>query len=264
MTEAAWWPFKPFDTSARSGYSVGYLAYDKDFFYLAVKAADRTRDPGTVRFETRSEDESFYPEVCYKGKDKTPLKWPEGVRRFSYRRNPDLPDGTTPPKDNVQIGFNVLAPAQKESLETLPGTMPKYVTFNRLDTDYEYALNLVAPQYGGGTEVWRMASPGMPHKHFYPHSLKSPFDGPVKDAKLVITYDGNTRITECAIPWSEMPAVKKALDEGRTIKLTYRVNDNDRTWMELAQGRSVAKHGLSLHPDWTEHWGNEIEFAWGR
>jgi len=58
--------------------------------------------------------------------------------------------------------------------------------------------------------------------------------------------------------------VKKALDEGRTIKLTYRVNDNDRTWMELAQGRSVAKHSLSLHPDWTEHWGNEIEFAWGR
>jgi hypothetical protein len=34
--------------------------------------------------------------------------------------------------------------------------------------------------------------------------------------------------------------------------------------MELAQGRSVAKHSLSLHPDWTEHWGNEIEFAWGR
>jgi hypothetical protein len=264
MTEAAWWPFKPFDTSAKSGYSVGYLAYDKDYFYLAVKAADRTRDPGTVRFETRNDDEWFYPEVCYKGKEKTPLKWPEGVRRFSYRKSPDLPDGTSPPKDNVQIGFNVLAPAQKESLETFPGTMPKYVTFNCLDTDYEYALNLVAPRYGGGTEVWRMASPGMPHKHFYPHSLKSPFDGPVKDARLVITYDGNTRITECAIPWSEMPAVKKALDEGRTIKLTYRVNDNDRTWMELAQGRSVVKHGLSLHPDWTEHWGNEIEFAWGR
>ena len=63
------------------------------------------------------------------------------------------------------------------------------------DTDYEYALNPVAPAFGGGTEVWRLLAPGMPRKHFYPRQFKSAVDGgPVTGAKLIIKRDGNTRI----------------------------------------------------------------------
>ncbi len=38
--------------------------------------------------------------------DKKELTWPEGIRRFSYRKRPDLPAGDH--HDNVQIAFNVL------------------------------------------------------------------------------------------------------------------------------------------------------------
>jgi hypothetical protein len=32
--------------------------------------------------------------------------------------------------------------------------------------------------------------------------------------------------------------------------------------MELSKGRSVAKqNGITFHPDWKEHWANELEFG---
>ncbi len=194
-----------------------------------------------------------------------PLKWPEGVRHFSYRKDPVLPDNSAGmgfATDNVQIAFNVI-PIGEDGYESTPkGTMPKYVGYKC--TDYEYALNQVAPEYGGGTEIWRLLVPGMPEKHFYPRQPKSPFDGPVKNGKLSITHEGSTRITECAIPWSELPDVKKALDAGKTIKFSFRVNDNGNmgNCMELAHERSVSKkNSRAFHCSWKEHWANEVEFA---
>ncbi len=73
--------------------------------------------------------------------------------------------------------------------------------------------------HGGGTELWRSKVPGMPHKHFFPRQNPSPLDGPVKAGKLKITRDGNTRIVEAAIPWSEITAVKKRLDNKQKIKI---------------------------------------------
>jgi hypothetical protein len=33
--------------------------------------------------------------------------------------------------------------------------------------------------------------------------------------------------------------------------------------MELAAGRSVSKiNSQAFHPDWREHWANEVEFGW--
>lgn len=444
VTEAAWYPFKQFDTSSK-GLASAFLGYDNEYFYFAAKVADNTPHPGTYRFETRNEDEFFYPDVAYKpdanlsfrkkdGKrevsendqsalqnpngsgrlmhywepdennigigidlnlptnkttqvafylpnldtyntevnfwdlntnalitteqcdklwdgcylvyelsgnirvtfkgnwwynvklagvffDKTlntatgscsafpvkkdfdtkgnwkgvygkdgcwvfgsnpslsdgieakaidnnlliPLKWPEGVRHFSYRKDPVLPDNSTGmgfATDNVQIAFNVI-PIGEDGYESTPrGTMPKYVGYKC--TDYEYALNQVAPEYGGGTEIWRLLVPGMPEKHFYPRQPKSPFDGPVKNGKLAISHEGNTRITECAIPWSELPDVKKALDAGKTIKFSFRINDNGNmgNCMELARERSVSKrNSRAFHASWKEHWANEIEFG---
>lgn len=442
LTEAAWYPFKNFEASA-DGMATAYLAYDDQYFYFAAKVADKTPDRGTYRFETRNDDDFFYPEIArmqtvqamqseekmqnidindrrallapdeqsrtmnyientettrsigvdldlpadnftrtafyfpsvdqynlqivvydretgkelmmqripkvwngayvvldLSGKvrvrctaegwwytvklaglffdeagsnvtgrpaasmvnkdfdtqgdwksvygkngyymigfhpvlpkgitcrivaydDYIELKWPKDVRCFSYRKDPVLPDASMDkPTDNILIAFNVL-PLGEDGLESHPkGTMPRYVGYKC--TDYEYALNTVAPEYGGGFEIWRMLVPGMPRKHFYPRQPESPYDGPVKDGKLVTRREGNTLYTECAIPWNEIPDVRKALDKGEKIKFSYRVNDDGArgACMELARKRSVSKKNCrAFHPDWKEHWANELEFS---
>ncbi|GHT60469.1 hypothetical protein AGMMS50239_09490 [Bacteroidia bacterium] len=195
--------------------------------------------------------------------DKIVLKWPEGIRHFSYRKNPNLPDASIgDPIDNILIAFNVL-PIGQDGMESHPkGTMPRYTGYKC--TDYEYALNTVVPEYGGGFEIWRLLVPGMPRKHFYPRQPKSPFDGPVKEGKLVTAREGNTLYTECAIPWTELPDVKQALDKGGTIKFSYRINDDGAkgACLELANGRSVSKkNSKAFHPDFKDHWANEVEFG---
>lgn len=195
--------------------------------------------------------------------DLVPMIWPENVRRFSYRKRPVLPDGTSGiATDNILIAFNVI-PIGEDGMEAAAkGTMPRYIGYKC--TDYEYALNKVAPEYGGGFEIWRMLVPGMPRKHFYPRQPKSPYDGAVKDGKLISVRDGNTLYYECAIPWSEMPDVKKAIDNGDKIKFSARINDDGAgaACMEIARGRSVSKkNSRAFHPDWKEHWANEVEFG---
>ncbi len=206
-----------------------------------------------------------YSAIATDESHKVALVWPEGVRHFSYRKDPVLPDNSSGigfAYDNVQIAFNVI-PMGEDGYGSHPaGTMPGYIGYKC--TDYEYALNQVAPEYGGGTEIWRLLVPGMPRKHFYPRQPKSPYDGPVKDGKLSISHVGSTRITECAIPWSEIPDVKKALDSGQRIKFSFRINDNGSgaACMELARERSVSKrNSRAFHCDWKEHWANELEFS---
>jgi hypothetical protein len=265
LAEAAWFPFKNFDAGTKAGFATAWLAYDDQNFYFAAKIADDTPDEGMPRFENLDPDEYFYPETSY-AKVKgalAPFTWPAGVRRYSYRKDPELPCGNMPNHDNVQLAFNVLPAADKPWYPCPPGTMPGYIGY--YDTDYEYDLNPVAARYGGGTEMWRQRYPGMPHKHFYPRQPKSPLDGPVKGGQLVMRRDGNTRIVEAAIPWTEIPAVKQAVDAGHTVKFSFRVNDNGNPGcMELARRRSVAKHNGSFEADWAEHWANELEFGFQR
>jgi hypothetical protein len=191
---------------------------------------------------------------------KQKLQWPDGVRRFSYRKRPDLPAGGPESHDNVQIAFNVEPEDKKPWIASPTGTPPHWMMY--WDSDYEYALNQVAARYGGGTEIWRLQVPGMPRKHFFPREPKSPFDGPVKDGKLVMRREGNTRIVEASLPWTEMPDVKKRLDAGETVKFDFRVNDNGGPSEELATGRSVSKQNcITFHNDWQVHWANELEFG---
>jgi hypothetical protein len=174
--------------------------------------------------------------------------------------DPVLPTGTAPNHDNVQIAFNVLGDDQKPWLPNPPGTAPHYTGY--WDTDYEYALNPVAQRSGGGTEIWRVRVPGSPNKHFYPRSRHAPTDGAVTDGKLLFVRQGSTLVVECAIPWTEMPDVKKRIDAGGPVKFTFRVNDKGGVGcMELSRQRSVAKRNGSVKPDWVEHWANEIEFG---
>jgi len=259
LTEQAYLPFRPLEARAVGGVAVAYAAYDDRYFYFAARIADTTPYDGGIRFETRDDDAYFYPERVLTADRKTELVWPAGVRRFSYRKNPDLPSGNG--TDNVQIAFNVLPQDEKPWLPYPPGTMPGFMIY--MDTDYEFAFNQVAEKYGGGTEIWRLTAPGIPRKHYYPRQPKAPVDGgPVKDGKLVMRREGSTRIVEAAIPWHEMPRVKQRIDAGQTVKFTYRVNDNGGLAMELAVGRSVAREGMpTFHDDWTPHWANELEFG---
>jgi hypothetical protein len=269
-TEKAWHPLTTFDETTKRGFAAAYLAYDSANFYFAAKIADDTPEDGTFRWETIDDDQFFYPEVAIKVDRDDPtkreeLRWPEGVRRYSYRQDPTLPASWGgKPYDDVQIAFNAIPEddlPHKGAYSFPRGTMPHYSAYR--DTDYEYALNPVAPKYGGGTEIWRLQVPGMPRKSFYPRQPKSPFDGPVKDGKLTIRRVGNTRIVECSIPWKEMPWVKRRLDTNQTVKFTFRVNDGKGPSYELATGRSVSDTlGLTFHPDWEQHWSNEVEFGW--
>jgi hypothetical protein len=195
--------------------------------------------------------------------EKKAYTWPAGVRRFSYRKRPWLPQGNGQITfDNVQLAFNALPDAEKPLLNKLPGTPEKFIYY--ADTDYEYALNQVAPEYGGGYEVVRLRYPGMANKHYYPRQGKAPNDGAAPNAQLAVTRDGDSRFVEAAFPWSEIPGVKAKLDAGEPLKFTFRVNDGGagNLCLELARYRSVAKVNGSFKVDWTEHWANELEFGW--
>lgn len=188
------------------------------------------------------------------------LVWPEDIRRFSYRANPELPAGNFPNHDNVQIAFNVLNDEEKKMYPNPPGTPRHFANYQC--TDYEYALNTIAAEFGGGTEVVRLRHPEMPLKHHFPRQPKSPLDGAVHDALLVVSHTGNTRVVEAAIPWHEIPHVKEKMAKGEPVKFSFRVNDNtDRGCMELSRMRSVAKRNSSFQVDWIEHWANELEFV---
>jgi hypothetical protein len=276
LQEFAWQPFKQFDSSTRRGLATAYVAYDDRFFYFAAKVADETPETGMIRYETSTGDEFFYP-AKYTDKAGKELVWPEGVRRYSYRRDPDLPAGNAPNHDNIQIAFNVVPEEDKPWLPNPPGTAYHFTGY--WCTDYEFALNPVAAKYGGGTEMWRLRAPNLPDKHYYPRQPKAPGEGAVKDGKLVVTRvggagdgaagggasGGGMRITECAIPWSEIPHAKKRLAAGQTIKFSFRVNDNAGVGcMELSRERSVAKRNGSFKVDWAEHWANEVEFGFAK
>jgi hypothetical protein len=103
----------------------------------------------------------------------------------------------------------------------------------------------------------------VPRKHFYPRQPKAEKDGgPVPGGKLAMRRQGNTRIVEAAIPWAELPDVRHRLEEGRTVKFSYRVSNNKGAAVELAAERSVSQLNVNaFHDYWSSHWSNELEFA---
>lgn len=250
QTEKAYLPFVNWDRQGGSGTVTAWLAHDDRFFYFAARVP---KMDGLPRFETRNDDGYFYPaKAMSKGKE---LAWPEGVRRFSYRKDFEVPSGNG--KHNIQIAFNAIPVERKPYLPYPPGTMPGFCT--AFDTDYEFALNKVGEEFGGGTEIFCLLRPGAPRKHFFPRQPKAPVDGgPVKGQARLVVKD---TFVECAIPWSELPDVKALMDAGRPVKFSFRVNDGGEAF-ELAAGRSVSKDNcLTFHNDWSTHWANELEFG---
>jgi hypothetical protein len=80
------------------------------------------------------------------------------VRRYSYRKDPELPAGNFP-RTIMCRSLSRIARSAKTVAHPVAGLPAKFTAY--IDTDYEYALNPVAAKYGGGTEVWRMRVPGM-------------------------------------------------------------------------------------------------------
>ena len=250
-TEKAYLPFMNWNRPAGGGTVTAWLAGDERFFYFAARVPAMD---GLIRFETRNDDDYFYPATVMSKAGE--LKWPPGVRRFSYRKDFDVPSGNG--RHNVQIAFNVIPPERKAWLPYPPGTRPRFSAY--LDTDYEFALNRVGDAYGGGTEIFCLQRPGMMRKHFFPRQPRAPVDGgPVKgDARLVV----RDNVVECALPWSEIPEVRRRLMQGETVKFSFRFN-NGGDALELATGRSVSKDNcFAFHNDWSTHWANEVEFGW--
>jgi len=245
-------PMEAFRTNSNEGLTASY--YNGPVFnVLRTQRIDETIDFSWAEGEV--------PDPEYRRDSLVQFTWPEGVRNYSYRRNPELPAGNSPNHDNIQIAFNVVPLEEENWYPNPPGTMPKYTNYKC--TDHEYALNPVADKYGGGTEIWRLRYPGMPLKHFYPRQPSSPYDGAVKKGKLKIRRKGNTLIYEAAIPWSEIPKVRERIRNDKPVKFSYRVNNNAGSGcMELSRGRSVAKRNGSFMVSWKEHWANELKFGY--
>lgn len=262
--EKMYLPFVQAAPGKAGGLAIGYVAADERCFYFGAKIADDSPHAGTRRFATRDEDADFYPEVSFSRRDGKTIehRWPAGVRRSSYRRWPAIPSSMPQAAfDNVLLAFNVIPPAEKDWLTHLPGRFPGFIW--RKTTDYEYALNKVADEFGGGTEIWRLLSPGMPYKHFFPRQPKHPLEGAVTGGQLVVRYDAGWRIVEAAIPWSEIPHVQARRAAGETIKFNFKVNDDaDSPDLMLAMDRSAAE-GIShsFHPNWIRQRPNELEFG---
>ena len=252
-TVKAYLPFKDRSQQISGGSVTAWLAADDKAFYFAARVP---KMDGLLRYETREDDAFFYPE---KVRDKNrELTWPAGVRRFSYRKDFDIPSANG--KHNVQIAFNVIPADKKARLPFPAGTMPGFCAY--LDTDYEFALNKVGDEYGGGTEIFCLQRPGMMRKHFFPRQPRAEIDGgPVKgEAKLVV----NGNFIECALPWSVIPEVQARLEAGLPVKFSFRVNNGNGAF-ELAAHRSVSKENpFAFHNEWSTHWANEVEFALDR
>ncbi|MFW5982370.1 MAG: hypothetical protein ACOCQ9_00380 [Candidatus Brocadiia bacterium] len=267
MTEEAWLPFEDFEEGISTGFATAYVAYDEDYFYFAARVADDDPVPAPVRFGEQDDDFYFYPEVSYEETDdgeQIEHRWPEDVRRFSYRRQPDLPSsGQGRNFDNILIGFNVLEPGEdNHTIRSLPGRPERLGHYKT--TDYQLALNKVSDEAGGGTEVYMLETPNMPRKHHYPRQPEHPDEGPVEGAELEVVYHDDTRIVEAAIPWSAIPTVHQRMKDGDQISFSYRVNHGGGgPAMELSKGRSAAE-GLSksFNPDWQRSYPNVLPFEW--
>lgn len=208
------------------------------------------------------EDASDGSRIGWKWEDhveKIVHRWPDGVRRFSYRRRPELPCGQG--HDNIQIAFNVLDDEAKPWYPIAPRMFKGYSSY--WDSDYVFALNPVAARFGGGTEVWRERAPDLPNKHYFPHAANGPGEGAVSSARLVVRRVGDELVYEASIPFAEMPEVGEARRRRLPVKFSCRINDNaGGAVSELSYRRSVARRNLSFKPDWAEHWSNELIFNW--
>jgi hypothetical protein len=114
--------------------------------------------------------------------------------------------------------------------------------------------------------VFRLLRPGMPRQHFFPRQSDHPKQGPVQSAKLKTRHEGDTRIVEAVIPWSEIPKVCQRMQQGEPLKFAFRTNDNKGPSVNLNVGRSVAE-GVSptFHPDWSGgQTPNMLEFGWAK
>ncbi len=104
---------------------------------------------------------------------------------------------------------------------------------------------------GGPGRPGEMWVPGMPHKHFSLRQPPHPKEGLAQTGGPAIEHEGNPRIVEAALPWSQTPHVRSRLDAGGTVEFSFCVNHNTRgPTIALAENRSAPKPiSRAFHPD---------------
>ena len=121
MTEKAYLPFKDFGRSAE-GTVTAYLAMTPATSILPQRCGRWM----TCRASRLATTTSTSIPRSSRAAART-LAWPAGVRRYSYRKDFEVPSGNG--KHNVQIAFNVLPPEKKALLPFPAGTMPRFCAY---------------------------------------------------------------------------------------------------------------------------------------
>ena len=266
---------RKFEKGTGAGVATGYLAYDDKNFYFAAKVADSTPDGGTLRFTTRDDDQFFYPEKVQGTEHELQRHQSAPLLDFTLARGRPplfLSQGRdhsrrlrTGISDNVQIAFNVLDAADKWCFPNPPGTMPGYIGYQ--DTDYEYALNQVSKTYGGGTEIWR---PGgarhAPQTVLPPPTQNPPSTAPSTPASSSSIKAPPRASRNAPSPGaSSPPSRKNSTPASQSNSASVSTTTRAATAWSSPKGRSVSKvNCLTFHPDWVEHWSNEVEFGFER
>ena len=221
-------PYEKFATISGEGYFGQFAAaYDDDNFYCMMTLNDPTPKVGTS---------------MVKG------KWYEmvpGTNNTVYKMEP-LSPATMP--DQLQIAFDF----QPNVDDYLSPTDPMYRQFPFKQTDYEYSLY---PTRENGAELWRCNyTPFSPN----PYSVQ----GVVEKYQAVAQHDGKQWIFEMAIPWTEMPLLKRAVTSGKTINFAYKVRRGGGDYYSTQMRSACKRNGPSWHPDYMwENWS--VETGWG-
>ena len=229
MTERAWKPWEE-EREVTKGLAELRLQWDEQYLYIAVR--ERNKDwAARPRLSTR-DDNSYF------GKDDMSHTYIKGI----YEALPYSGHG-------VQVGIGL--GLHQAGLGAMPEVPVRMIADD--DVDYEYAF-WGAPD---GGELWRSSKPGMQLFNFLPRCMPQGYDGVPKNARVVVTRDGDDTCYEVAIPLADMPELQPA--PGKVIKFTFAL---PASGIKFGLGRSRTRsNGLTLKPTWEGH--PSCEIRWG-
>lgn len=216
------------------------------------------------QFATASDDKNFYcmmvlndpkPDISVSMKKGKWYEMVPGSQETVYKMGPLSPMVSSP--DMLQIAFDF----ERNLDDFLPPDDPMYRQWPFRETDYEYSLY---PTKENDAECWRLYAPNTYYQcHVAPFS-PNPYSaqGVVDTSQAVTVHDGKQWIFEWAIPWSEMPLLKRSLTPGRVIDFAYKMRRDGGDYYSTQMRSACKRNGPSWHPDYMwENWSVDTE--WG-
>lgn len=231
-------PYEELVKVSAQGYH-GYFAaaYDEANFYCMLRLNDPK--PQYAVSMVKGEWYKMYP----------------GTDDVVYAKAPAAPMMNAP--DMLQIAFDFMPNHD----DFLPADHPMHHAFPFRQTDYEYSLY---PTKENAAELWRLYAPNTYWQcHYAPFSPnpKSAQGVPPK-YKAVTVHDGKGWTFELAIPWSEMPLLRKHLKTGKPIRFGYKVRRDGGGYYSTQMRSACKRNGPSWHPDYMcDNWSVETPWA---